>query len=156
MPSPLVIQSLRAFRRAGDIFETRVQAEIEATVNKAPQEQWQNQDRRYEICFKMDAKAEVMSNRASKVSHFPPSRQKLMFLQQHTMETTPPKHQFRRHFGHGNFGMHTTLVNIVLRKCAPCFSGEHNFIILTIKTKKNTPRSIKNQNNTINLKRWQK
>ena len=30
------------------VLETRVQAEIEATVNKPPQEQWQNQNRRYE------------------------------------------------------------------------------------------------------------
>ena len=68
------------------IFETRVQAETEATVNKVPQEQWQNQDRRYEICFKMDAKAEVMSNRASKVSHFPPSRQNILLFAQHKAE----------------------------------------------------------------------
>ena len=68
------------------ILETRVQAEIEATVNKAPQEQWQNQDRRYEICFKMDAKAEVMSNRASKVGHFPLSRQNILIFAQHKAE----------------------------------------------------------------------
>ena len=65
---------------------TRVQAEIEVTVNKPPQEQWQNQDRRYEICFKMDAKAEAMLNRASKVGHFPLSQQNTFLFAHHKAE----------------------------------------------------------------------
>ena len=53
---------------------TRVQAGIELTVTRASQEQWQNQDRKYQICAKMYARTEVMLNMASEAGHFPLSR----------------------------------------------------------------------------------
>ena len=65
---------------------TRMQAEIEVTVTKPPQEQWQNQNRKYENCFKMHARAEVMLNRASKVGNFPLTRQNILFFAQHKAE----------------------------------------------------------------------
>ena len=95
-----------------------MQAEIEATVNKAPQEQWQNQDRRYEICFKIDAKAEVMSNRPSKVGHFPLSRQNILLFAQHKVEMPLEKWWFLGQFGYGKIFLHTIFAKIVLRKCA--------------------------------------
>ena len=95
-----------------------MQAEIEATVNKAPQEQWQNQDRRYEICFKMNAKAEVMSNMASKVGHFPLSWQNILLFAQHKAEMLLEKGWFLKQSGYGNLFLHAIFAKIVLRKCA--------------------------------------
>ena len=99
-------------------FGTRVQAGMEVTVNRASQEQWQNQDRRYEICFKMDAKAEVMSNRASKVGHFPLSWQNILLFAQHKAEMPLEKWWFLGQFGYGKIFLRTIFAKIVLRKCA--------------------------------------
>ena len=72
-------------------FGTRVQAEMEMTVNRASQEQWQNQDRNMKICWKMHARAEVMINMASKTSHFPLSRRNILFFAQHRAESPSQK-----------------------------------------------------------------
>ena len=69
-----------------------MQAEREVTVNKPSQEQWQSQDRKYENLFKMHARAEVMPNRASKVGHFPLTRQNVLFFVQHKAEM--PSHKW--------------------------------------------------------------
>ena len=128
------------------IFETRVQAEIEATANKAPQEQWQNQDRRYEICFKMDAKAEVMSNRPSKVGHFPLSRQNILLFAQHKAEMSLEKWWFLGQFGYGKIFLHTIFAKIVLRKCASYRGRGAHFHKFCEKNKENPCQQASNIN----------
>ena len=66
----------------------------------------------------MDAKAEAMLNRASKVGHFPLSRQNILLFAQHKAEMPLEKWWFLRQFGYGNIFLHTIFANIVLRKCA--------------------------------------
>ena len=66
----------------------------------------------------MHAEAEAMLNRASKVGHFPLSRQNILFVAQHKAEMPPQKWWFLRQFGYGNMFLHTIFAKIVLRKCA--------------------------------------
>ena len=73
---------------------TKVQAGIEVEVTRASQEQWQNQDRKYQICAKMYARTEVMLNMASKGGHFPLSRRNILFFAQHRAEMPPQKWWF--------------------------------------------------------------
>ena len=70
-----------------------MQADREVTVNKACQEKWQSQGRKYENLLKMHARAEVMPNGASKAGHFTPTRQNILFLAQHKAEM--PLHKWR-------------------------------------------------------------
>ena len=70
------------------------------------------------ICFKMQAKAEVMLNRASKVANFPLSRQNILLSAQHKAEMPLEKWWFLRQLGYGNIFLHTIFAKIVLRKCA--------------------------------------
>ena len=66
----------------------------------------------------MDAKAEVMSNRASKVGHFPLSWQNILLFAQHKAETPLEKWWFLGQLGYGKIFLHTIFAKIVLRKCA--------------------------------------
>ena len=70
------------------------------------------------ICFKMHARAEVMPNRASKVGHFPLTRQNILFFAQHKAEMPSHKWWFWSQFGYGNSFLHTIVAKTVLRKCA--------------------------------------
>ena len=66
----------------------------------------------------MDAKAEVMSNRASKVGHFPLSWQNILLFAQHKAEMPLEKWWFLGQLGYGKIFLHTIFAKIVLRKCA--------------------------------------
>ena len=66
----------------------------------------------------MDAKAEVMSNRASKVGHFPLSWQNILLFAQHKAEMLLEKGWFLKQSGYGNLFLHAIFAKIVLRKCA--------------------------------------
>ena len=70
------------------------------------------------ICFKMHARAEVMPNRASKVGHFPLTRQNILYFAQHKAEMPSHKWWFWSQFGYGNSRLHTIVAKTVLRKCA--------------------------------------
>ena len=52
------------------------------------------------ICFKMDAKAEAMVNKASKVGYFPLSRQNILLFAQHKAEMPLEKWWFLGQLGY--------------------------------------------------------
>ena len=66
----------------------------------------------------MHAKAEAVLNRASKVGHFPLSRQNILLCAQHKPEMPLEKWWFLGQFGYGKIFLHTIFAKIVLRKCA--------------------------------------
>ena len=66
----------------------------------------------------MHAKAEAMLNRASKVGHFPLSRQNILLFAQHKAEMLLEKGWFLKQSGYGNLFLHAIFAKIVLRKCA--------------------------------------
>ena len=70
------------------------------------------------ICFKMHARAEVMPNGASKVGHFPLTRQNILLFAQHKAEMPSHKWWFWGQLGYGNILLHTIFSKIVIRKCA--------------------------------------
>ena len=70
------------------------------------------------ICFKMHARAEVMPNGASKVGHFPLTRQNILLFAQHKAEMPSHKWWFWSQFGYGNSLLHTIVAKTVLWKCA--------------------------------------
>ena len=94
------------------------------------------------ICFKMHARAEVMPNGASKVGHFPPTRQNTLFFAQHNAEMPSHKWWFWSQVGYGNVLLHTIIVKIVLRKCASHRGRGAHFHKKCKKMKKNMPTSI--------------
>ena len=124
------IRSSRSSKKAAEL------AKLGSRSSKRHQTQ-QNQDRRYEICFKMDAKAEVMSHRASKVGHFPLSRQNILLFAQHKAEMPLEKWWFLGQFGYGKIFLHTIFANIVLRKCDSYRGRRAHFHNICKKIKKN-------------------
>ena len=101
------------------------------------------------IRSKMHAKSIVMSNWASQECHFPLSRRKLLFFEQHRAEMPPEKWWFWSQFGYGNMVLHTILAKIVLQKCAS-HRGRGGHFHKICKTSKHF-----SQNDAqINAKRW--
>ena len=66
----------------------------------------------------MHAKAEVMPNRASKVGHFPLTRQNILFFAQHKTDIPSHKWRFWSQLGYVNVLLQTIFAKIGFRKCA--------------------------------------
>ena len=85
----------------------------------------------------MDAKAEMMLNRASKVGNFPLSRQNILLFAQHKAEMPLEKWWLLGQFGYGKLFLHTIFAKIVLLKCASYRGRGAHFHKICKKIKKN-------------------